>query len=143
MAMSSRPDLAAMLVPIGRRLMAMEQPILDAAGLSMWGYAVLLALGDEPVRTQAALAEMIGADKTRIIADLDELQDRAMITREPDPDDRRVRLVAITAKGRRTRDRAQAEIQKAEERLLSRLSRDDRAAFLRAAQALSEVAGDR
>lgn len=137
--MSSRPDLAAMLVPIGRRLMALEQPILDAAGLSMWGYSVLLALGDEPVRTQAALAEMIGADKTRIIADLDELQDGGMITREPDPADRRVRLVAITAKGRRTRDRARSEIQKAEERLLSKLSRDDRAAFLRAAQALSEV----
>jgi DNA-binding MarR family transcriptional regulator len=142
MAMSSRPDLAAMLVPIGRRLMALEQPILDAAGLSMWGYSVLLALGDEPVRTQAALAEMIGADKTRIIADLDELQDGGMITREPDPADRRVRLVAITAKGRRTRDRAQSEIQKAEERLLSKLSRDDRAAFLRAAQTLSEVIRD-
>ena len=140
--MSSRPDLAAMLVPIGRRLMALEQPILDAAGLSMWGYSVLLALGDEPVRTQAALAEMIGADKTRIIADLDELQDGGMITREPDPADRRVRLVAITAKGRRTRDRAQSEIQKAEERLLSKLSQDDRAAFLRAAQALSEVIRD-
>lgn len=137
--MSSRPDLAAMLVPIGRRLMALEQPILDAAGLSMWGYSVLLALGAEPVRTQAALAEMIGADKTRIIADLDELQDGGMITREPDPADRRVRLVAITAKGRRTRDRAQTEIQKAEELLLSKLSRDDRAAFLRAAQALSDL----
>ena len=140
MAMSSRPDLAAMLVPIGRRLMTMEQPILDAAGVSMWGYSVLLALGDEPVRTQAALAEMIGADKTRIIADLDELQDRELITREPDPDDRRVRLVAITAKGRRTRDRAQAEIQRQEEQLLASLPAADRRAFLRVAQALAEQA---
>ena len=140
MAMSSRPDLAAMLVPIGRRLMTMEQPILDAAGVSMWGYSVLLALGDEPVRTQAALAEMIGADKTRIIADLDELQDRELITREPDPDDRRVRLVAITAKGRRTRDRAQAEIQRQEEQLLASLPAADRRAFLRVAQTLAEQA---
>ncbi|WP_152360882.1 MarR family winged helix-turn-helix transcriptional regulator [Microlunatus speluncae] len=139
MAKSSRPDLAAMLVPIGRRLMALEQPILDAAGLSMWGYVVLLALGDEPVRTQAALAEMIGADKTRIIADLDELQDRGMITRNPDPDDRRVRLVAITTKGRRTRDRAQTEIQQAEEQLLTALPLADRKAFLRCSQTLAEL----
>ncbi|HLT59639.1 MAG TPA: MarR family transcriptional regulator [Microlunatus sp.] len=140
MAMSSRPDLAAMLVPLGRRLMQVERPILEANDLTMWGYAILLALGEEPVRTQAALAERIGADKTRIIADLDELQQRGMITREVDPDDRRVRLVAITPKGRRARDRAQAEIQRQEEELLSVLPVADRRAFLRAAQQLAESA---
>ena len=43
-------------------------------GVSMWGYSVLLALDRSAIRTQAALAEAIGADKTRIIAILDELQ---------------------------------------------------------------------
>ena len=33
----------------------------------MWAYAVLPHLGEQPVRTQAASAEAIGADKTRII----------------------------------------------------------------------------
>lgn len=137
---SSRPDLAAMLVPLGRVLMVMERPILEAHGLTMWGYSVLIALGDEPVRTQAALAEMIGADKTRIIAVLDDLQEQGMIGREVDPDDRRVRLVSLTTKGRRARDRAQAEIQRAEEELLARLPAADRRGFLRAAQTLSELA---
>jgi DNA-binding MarR family transcriptional regulator len=140
MGMSSRPDLAAMLGPIGRVLIGLERPILEEHGLTMWGYAVLLALGDEPVRTQTALAEMIGADKTRIIADLDQLQDRGMITREPDPDDRRARLVSITAKGRRTRGRAQADIQRQEELMLAQFPDADRHAFLRVTQTLAEQA---
>lgn len=140
MESSPRPDLAATLGPIGRALMGLERPILLANGLSMWGYAVLLALGVHPVRSQAALAEMIGADKTRIIADLDELQSRGMIAREPDPDDRRVRLVSITALGRSARDRAQADIQRKEEMILAQFAPDDRRAFLRVAQILAEQA---
>ncbi|GAB3765173.1 MarR family winged helix-turn-helix transcriptional regulator [Microlunatus parietis] len=139
MAMSDRPDLAAMLFPFVRELMAMERPILEANGLTMWGYSILITLGSEPVRTQAALAEMIGADKTRIIADLDALQEAGMITRDVDPDDRRVRLVAITAKGRRARDRAQAAIQREEERILAPLPAADRRTFLRVAQSLADL----
>ena len=85
-----------MLAPLLRQLVAAEQPILDAHGLSMWGYVVLLALDRSPMRTQAALAEAIDADKTRIIRTLDDLQERGLIERHPDPDDRRVRLLAIT-----------------------------------------------
>jgi DNA-binding MarR family transcriptional regulator len=136
----ARPDLAALIGPIGRALIAMERPILEANGLSMWGYAVLLALDEEPVRTQAALAEMIGADKTRLIADLDELQGLGMITRVPDPDDRRVRLVSITAKGRRTRDRTQAEIQRREELMLAPFSATERRSFLNVTQTLAKQA---
>lgn len=136
----SRPDLAAMLGPLGRALMAMERPILEANGITMWGYSVLLALGEEPVRSQAALADRIGADKTRLIADLDHLQERGLITREPDPDDRRVRLIAITTKGRRARDRTQAEIQSQEERILAGLAASDRRTYLRVSQDLAERA---
>ena len=95
-----RPDLAAMLAPLIRELIAAELPVLNTHGLSMWGYSVLLALDDSPMRTQAALAEAIGADKTRIIPTLDELQAKGYIERRPDPDDRRVRLLAITESGR-------------------------------------------
>src|SRR5947199_10709897 len=106
-----RRDLASMLHPLVRSLIAAEMPVLEAHGVSMWGYVVLSALDDSPVRTQAALAEAIGADKTRIIPILDELQDGGMIAREVDPDDRRVRLLSITAKGRKVRRAVRAKIQ--------------------------------
>jgi DNA-binding MarR family transcriptional regulator len=126
-----RPDLAAMLAPLLRDLVAAEQPVLDAHQLSMWGYIVLLALDRSPVRTQAALAEAIGADKTRIIPVLDELQAQGHIERHPDPDDRRVRLLAVTKSGRAVKDAVQTAIQRGEERWLSTLSADDRRVFLR------------
>src|SRR3984957_21191296 len=94
-----RPDLAEMLVDLARKTVAAEGPVLAAHGLSMWGYIVLHALDHSPIRTQAALAEAIGADKTRIIPTLDELQEQGYIERVPDPDDRRARLLEITKSG--------------------------------------------
>jgi DNA-binding MarR family transcriptional regulator len=105
----------------------------------MWGYAVLSALDDNSVRTQAALAEAIGADKTRIIGTLDELQESGLISRSPDPNDRRARLLAITEDGSRIRRSAQADIQANEDRLLARLPSADRARFLRTVRTLSEL----
>lgn len=119
-----------MLTPLLREMVAAEVPVLQAHGLTMWGYVVLLALDQSPMRTQAALAEAIGADKTRIIRTLDDLQERGYIERQPDPDDRRVRLLAITDSGRTVKDAAQAEIQTGEERWLGELSADERRVFL-------------
>jgi DNA-binding MarR family transcriptional regulator len=126
-----RPDLAAMLAPLLRELIAAEEPILAAHDVSMWGYVVLSALDGSPIRTQAALAEAIGADKTRIIRDLDELQQAGLIERMPDPDDRRARLLAITDAGRAVKNAVQAEIQGGEERWLGGLNADERRTFLR------------
>jgi DNA-binding MarR family transcriptional regulator len=132
-----RPDLAAMLAPLVRDMMAAEQPILEAHGLTMWGYVVLLTLDRGAMRTQAALAEAIGADKTRIIPTLDELQAAGHIERRPDPDDRRVRLLAITDSGRAVKDAAQADIQRGEERWLRELEADERRVFLKVLRRLT------
>jgi DNA-binding MarR family transcriptional regulator len=134
-----RQDLAAMLHPLTRALVAAELPVLARHGISMWGYVVLNALEHGPARTQAALAQSIGADKTRIIATLDELQQAGLISREPDPADRRIRLLAISAAGRQVRAGAQSAIQANEERVLARLPAADRQAFLRVARILSEL----
>ncbi|MCE7008149.1 MarR family transcriptional regulator [Kibdelosporangium philippinense] len=134
--MADRPDLAAMIVPLGRALMADELPILEEHGLSMWAYVVLTAVDGQPVRTQSALAQSIGADKTRIISVLDDLQRRGLIDRQPDPTDRRVHLVSITSEGHKLRRAAQTDIQRNEERLLAQLSPQDRRSFLRALERL-------
>jgi DNA-binding MarR family transcriptional regulator len=137
-----RRDLAAMLHPVLRLLVAVELPILAEHDVSMWGYSVLTALDDGPVRTQATLAEAIGADKTRIIGTLEELQDAGLITRTPDPSDRRARLLSITDDGRRVRRAVRAQIRSEEKNLLARLAPAERTTFVRALQKLSAVTPD-
>ena len=134
-----RDDLAAMLHPLLRDLVAAELPVLAAHDMSMWGYVVLNALDRSPVRTQTALAEAIGADKTRIIGTLDELQQGGYIERRPDPDDRRVRLLEITPAGRAVKNAVQSDIQRGEERWLAELTGEERVVFLRVLERLARV----
>jgi DNA-binding MarR family transcriptional regulator len=134
-----RADLGAMVARLGRRLIAMEEPILAAHGISMWAYVVLSALDRRATRTQTALAAAIGADKTRLIPVLDDLQRRDLITREPDPADRRVRLLGLTPAGRKLHAAVRADIRAAEEALLAEVAEGDRAGFLAALQALDQV----
>ncbi len=131
-----------MLVDLARKTVAAEGPVLASHGVSMWGYIVLSALDHSPIRTQAALAEAIGADKTRIIPTLDELQEHGYIERVPDPDDRRARLLEITKSGRSIKNAVQVAIQRGEEHWLGQLSADERDVFLRVLQQLSGRGAD-
>jgi DNA-binding MarR family transcriptional regulator len=133
-----RRDLAAMFVPLARALVTREEPALEAHGISMWGYIVLTALAEQPVRTQAALAQAINADKSRIIGVLDQLQQRGLITRRPDTSDRRVHLLSLTPAGERLRGSVQAAIRASEEEVLTAVPAADREAFLRSLMALYE-----
>ena len=133
-----RRDLAAMFVPLTRALIAREEPVLRAHELSMWGYIVLTALVEQPVRTQTALAQAINADKSRIIAVLDDLQERRLIDRQPDETDRRVHLLSLTPAGDQLRRSVQAGIRRGEEQVLAMLPPADREAFLRSLKVLYE-----
>ncbi len=133
-----RRDLAAMFAPLTRALIAREEPVLHAHDISMWGYIVLTALAEQPVRTQAALAQAINADKSRIISVLDELQERGLIHRQPDETDRRVHLLSLTPAGDRLRRSVESAIRHREEQVLATLPPADRDAFLRSLKALYE-----
>jgi DNA-binding MarR family transcriptional regulator len=133
-----RPELGYLLSRLVREVAAREEPILERAGLRMWDYAVLSALTESAAPTQAQLAAATGRDKTRLIGNLDQLERLGLVTREPDPADRRNRMVSLTAEGRRVLDRCRAEIGEMEDDLLGAVPARDRAAFERALTALAE-----
>jgi DNA-binding MarR family transcriptional regulator len=133
-----RRDLTAMFAPLTRVLIAREEPVLRAHGISMWGYIVLTGLVEQPVRTQAALAQAINADKSRIIGVLDDLQHRGLIQRQPDEADRRVHLLSLTPAGDRLRRSVESAIREREEDVLATLPAANREVFLRSLQTLYE-----
>lgn len=119
-------DLAALVSRLARRLRAAEEPVLVQAGLTMWEYVVLAHLMRDPAKSQQALARTMGYDKTRLIALLDGLEGRELITRAREPPDRRAHNVHITPAGREHFDAAQRGIRALEEELLRPLPAADR-----------------
>ena len=134
-----RPELGFLLSRLMREVMAREKPILDSAGLEMWDYAVLSALADSDAPTQAQLAATTGRDKTRLIGNLDRLEAQGMVAREPDPADRRNRIVSLTPAGSRVLRSCRDAIGAMETELLADLDPADRAAFERALTALADT----
>jgi DNA-binding MarR family transcriptional regulator len=125
-----REDLGALFTRVSRRLIAAERPLLAKHDLSMWGYIVLSQLARAPAPTQLALASATGHDKTRLIGLLDELERAGLLTRAPDPNDRRARIVHLTERGRATHAAAVADIRAMEEELLAPLSPAERETLL-------------
>jgi DNA-binding MarR family transcriptional regulator len=119
-------DLAALLATLARRLIDAERPILAEHDLSMWAYIALSHLATAPAGTQLALAQAIGYDKTRLIALLDGLEADGLITRTPDPADRRARIITLSPAGHDRQAAAQRAIRAMEDALLAGLPATER-----------------
>lgn len=117
--MPSREDLGSQFARIARRLIALEQPLLDHHGVTMWEYAVMLRLRSAPAVTQLQLAQAIHYDKTRLIALLDGLEQHGLVTREQAVNDRRARTVKLTRAGRAKVGAVQRDIHRMEDALLT------------------------
>src|SRR4051794_8723097 len=102
-----------------------------AAGVRGYHYRLLAALEEFGPASQADLARRTGIDRSDVVAALNELEDRGLVKRSADLDDRRRNVITITAAGRkelRALDKVLADIQ---DRLLSPLSAADRTKFVR------------
>ncbi|MBB5957604.1 DNA-binding MarR family transcriptional regulator [Saccharothrix tamanrassetensis] len=105
----SRSGLNWLLHRAAQKLGSVAQEAAGRHGITTRGQLVLTALASEECRrTQLALGQALGLDKTTLTAELDRLERAELIVRKPDPTDRRVRVPAITERGRAV----QAEVEK-------------------------------
>jgi DNA-binding MarR family transcriptional regulator len=110
---------------------------LAPLGVSARGYHVLrAALNAE--HTQSELAEMIGLDKTTMVVAIDELERAGLAERHPAPDDRRARIIAVTAAGKRKVAEADKVKERVQAEVLGELSPQEAAALLGALAKLVE-----
>jgi len=84
-----------------------KDAVADALGLSFARVRALRRLAPEPL-TLRALAERLGADPPYVTLIVDDLEGRGLVKRTPHPDDRRSKLVQLTAAGRTAAARADA-----------------------------------
>jgi DNA-binding MarR family transcriptional regulator len=138
-----REDLGALFARITRRLIEAERPLLDRRGLTMWGYIALTALARGEAPTQLVLAQQIGHDKTRLIGVLDALERDGLITRAPDPADRRAKVVALTDAGAARQAAAQRAIRAMEDALLAGVPVNERRRLRRTLARVATAIGAR
>ncbi|HVA02504.1 MAG TPA: MarR family transcriptional regulator [Acidimicrobiales bacterium] len=69
----------------------------------------LLRALDEPV-SMRAFAEELSCDPSNVTGLVDRVERLGLVDRVPNPDDRRIRMLTLTPKGRRLRDKINAEV---------------------------------
>ncbi|GAB3441780.1 MarR family winged helix-turn-helix transcriptional regulator [Actinophytocola sediminis] len=133
-----RHDLGASFARLARAMIEAETPILNAHGVEMWDYVVLSALESGAAPTQSELATTVYRDKTRLIPILDRLEARGLLTRTPDPTDRRNRVVALTDDGRAVLNTCGADIRAMEADFLTSVPTARRHTFIEVLDQLAD-----
>lgn len=95
---------------------------LAPIGISPHEWAALNCLDAQFGRSQREVAELLGVDRTTMVALVDQLQTRGWVERRPHPDDRRKNAVSLTAAGHDMLQRGSRLIDDCERQFLAVLS---------------------
>lgn len=119
-----------------RRLSALSKAALEPVGIDVRELGALTVLAGRQPLSQQEVAASLGVDRTTMVAVIDSLEAHGIVTREPDPADRRRNIVRLTAAGHAVYRDADAARIAAEEEFLAPLSRARAEHFRRALSSL-------
>ena len=111
--------LASQLSKFGRRHL---EAVLAEHELVLIHHAVLVALADFGPQSQQQLADSLDFDKSHLVARIDHLQSRGLVTRTQDPADRRRNQIALTPAGHELVDLLRPIAQESQQGFLQMLS---------------------
>ena len=104
---------------------------LQSIGLTPALFGVLNFLGASDGAIQQDIASSMGIDPSALVSLIDELERAGLAKRRPHPTDRRAREVALTAKGRRTLERARQMATQVDDEVLRGLTATERRELIR------------
>jgi DNA-binding MarR family transcriptional regulator len=108
------------------------------AGVRGYHYRLLAALEELGPASQVALGRRTGIDRSDVVAALNDLAERGLVQRSPDPDDGRRNVVTITRAGIRELAKLDKVLAEVQEELLAPLSAAERKQLIRLLKRLSE-----
>lgn len=111
----------------------------EAHGITPVQYAALQTVGNAPGIDQRTLAGTIGLDTSTVAGVIDRLEARGLLARGTSPNDRRVRLLTLTAEGQALLAKVVPDMQKAQQRILAPLPKAERAEFMRMLRTLVDA----
>lgn len=130
-------DLGWAIGMVGRGYAAVVDPVFSQLPRGARGYQLLHTVIHKRIRSQNALADYLGVDRTVMPYLIDDLVTAGYVERRDDPADRRIRTVTATDEGRRCHRELSDAVARAEETLLGALRPAEREQFV---EALSLVA---
>jgi MarR family transcriptional regulator, lower aerobic nicotinate degradation pathway regulator len=89
-------------------------------------YRLLATLEEFGPASQAALGRRSGIHVSDMVATINELADRNLVERAPDPSDRRRNIISLTAAGKRQLRRLEKQLAECQDELLAPLSPEER-----------------
>lgn len=104
--------------------------LLRPLGVSAAGGLVLGVLRDHGPMSPSELGERLIVTRATVTGVVDSLARRGLVTRRPDPRDRRRAVIEISATGRRTLQKVRETVHRHEREWLSALSEDDLRAYI-------------
>jgi len=96
------------------------------AGIHPYHYAVLATLAEGERDTQGAIADALDYDRGQLVGILDELEERGLVERRRDPDDRRRQVVLMTPDGKKALTKMRALSKRLDDEFLAPLTREQR-----------------
>lgn len=123
---AAQPPVGFVIVRLAERIDRGFVAALRELDLTARQLRVLVAVDEGRWLSQRALAAAMGLDPGNLVAVLDALEQAGGLGREPDPDDRRRRVLTLTASGRRLLKRAREATAAVEDEVLEALTGEER-----------------
>src|SRR2546421_11511958 len=99
----------------------------EETGLHPYHHGILTVLDERSTETQGAIADALGYDRGQLVGLLDELEERGLVERRRDPNDRRRHIVSLTPDGKRALAKLRTLADQADNDFLASLDEDERA----------------
>ena len=128
---SIREDVVVLLARASGSALRTANAALEPFGFRARHYATVKIAAEGGGAPQRQIGAVLGLDPSAVVALVDDLESLGLVQRQPDPDDRRTRLVSPTPAGLTMLEKVSPVVGRVQERSMGGLTAAERDTFVR------------